>query len=119
MENPFKNNSLASGLLGFILGLGVYAGGDNLFSNTNNKQTTSQPISTIVGNTETDAPKKSSKSFHGLQENSNGDVVITSSGKCYHSIYGCKSLKSNSKIRTVAREDAESVGYYACSKCNP
>ena len=119
MENPFKNNSLASGLLGFIIGIGVYAGGDNLFSSQPTNSNSDQHVSALVDSSNVPTETKSNKKFKGLQENPNGDVVVTSSGKCYHSIYGCKSLKSNSKIQTVARDDAESVGYYACSKCNP
>lgn len=36
MKNPFKNNPLASGLLGFILGAGTMAGGQALFGGGGN-----------------------------------------------------------------------------------
>lgn len=119
MENPFKNNSLASCLLGIFIGIGGYVGGNALLSNTDS--VTQLPIDNINQqflNTNLSS-SKSNPTFHGLENNPDGDVVITKSGKKYHSKYGCSSLKSNSKTRIVNRDDAEKVGVEACSKCNP
>ncbi len=57
--------------------------------------------------------------FHGLPNNPDGDVVITKTGKCFHSRYGCSSLNRSKNIRTVNRIDAENAGISACTKCDP
>ena len=106
MRNPFKNNSLASGMLGFILGAGTWAGGQSIINNSSLYSYT-QP-SGILDN-----------SFRGLDNNEDGDVVITPSGKCYHSIWGCRTLKRSNNCRKVTREQAEGAGLYPCSKCCP
>lgn len=123
MNNPFKNNSLASGLLGFILGAGTLAGGQAIMDTSNsgnNNNGYNQPSSLYQsfdgsnGNS-----RKGTPAFHGLADNPNGDVVITKSGDCYHSAYGCSSLSRSRNLRTVERSDAEAAGISACSKCNP
>lgn len=106
MKNPFKNNSLASGMLGFILGAGTLAGGQALIHN-NDDYSYSKPAGIM------------DTSFHGLENDEEGDVIITPSGKCYHSIYGCNSLRRSKKCRKVTRDQAEGAGLTPCSKCYP
>lgn len=123
MNNPFKNNSLASGLLGFILGASTLAGGQAIVDTNNSGNKTkdnNQPSSLFQsydGNNEN--KRKKNPAFHGLEDNPDGDVVITKSGDCYHSAYGCSSLNRSRNLKTVDRSDAEAVGISACSKCNP
>lgn len=120
MNNPFKNNSLASGLLGFILGAGTLAGGQVMMDTSNsgnNNNGYNQPSSLFQSFDENS--HRSTMAFHGLEDNPDGDVVITKSGECYHSAYGCSSLSRSRNLRTVDRSDAEAVGISACSKCNP
>lgn len=118
MENPFKNNSLASGLLGVIIGGASVLGFEHL--NTPNHPT-SQPVMGIMDNTNSSGPvlPQDNPKFHGLENDSEGDVVITPSGGCYHSPYGCSSLNRSHNKRTVKREDADNAGLTPCSKCNP
>lgn len=119
MNNPFKNNSLASGLLGFIIGVGSLSGGQALVNNGSDSLigTMSDNEDVIVSTEKTSSKNK--VSFHGLANNPDGDVVITKAGGRYHSLFGCSTLKKSKKFRIVNREDAEAVGLEPCSKCNP
>ena len=106
--------------LGFILGAGTLAvgqvimGTSNFGNNDNGYNQTSSFFQSFDGNRPKGAP-----AFHGLEDNPDGDVVITKSGNCYHSAYGCSSLSHSRNLRTVDRSDAKAVGISACSKCNP
>lgn len=120
MNNPFKNNSLASGLLGFILGIFTLLGGQSIISSTDNEERVMPSSFFQVPDSKTSVPNLNrALPFHGLTDNPNGDVVITKSGDCYHSPYGCSSLSRSKRFRTVDREDADNAGMTACSKCNP
>lgn len=126
MNNPFKNNSLASGLMGFILGGATIGGGmklsDILSQGIGQTNTTVPPSSLYVPQEEKEnkpieIPHKILH-FHGLHDNPDGDVVITTSGSRYHSLYGCRHVKDKPYIK-VDRHDAESVGLSTCSRCSP
>lgn len=105
MNNPLRNNSLASGLLGFILGAISFAGGQTLLGEPND----SPPISSFV-----DVPNGD-----GIPYNEDGDVLVTPSGARYHNIRGCPSLKRSKNAYLTNREDAEKAGRTPCSKCHP
>ena len=126
MNNPFKNNSLASGLFGYILGALTMFGGSYLVDNPAPEQhrTEVQSEPNTNANGIFHAPSSGSDSkineyppYRGLSEDPEGDVLITKTGDCYHSIYGCSSVRYT--LRKVIREKAESVGFTPCSKCNP
>lgn len=117
MDNPFKNNPLASGLMGFIIGAGVLWCGNSIISRPQQHEPTMSGFMSSDNDNRTfhhDTPP-----YHGLEEDPDGDVVITKSGSKYHSPYGCSSLSKSKNFRTVNREDAENVGIGPCSKCNP
>ena len=120
MNNPFKNNSLASGLLGFILGMITLSGGQALLY-PKQQETVQRDsfFSGVSGGTREPSSGYKTPSYHGLSHNPEGDVVITKSGDCYHSPYGCTTLRRSKNIRTVDRDDAEAVGLTPCTKCNP
>ena len=121
MNNPFKNNALASGLLGFILGIVTLLGGQSLLSPKQQDVVQRDGFYSGFGGSSSKEPSSGYKSpsYHGLANNPDGDVVITKSGDCYHSPYGCATLRRSKNIRTVDRDDAEAVGLTPCTKCNP
>ncbi len=112
MTNPFKNNSLASGLLGFIFGMGTLAGGQAIFGGAGNNAVASGFATIPSGDgTKTETP------FEKLVSHDDGDVFVSKSGKCYHPNVRCPSLRRAKEVKQVYRSDAESVGLTHCSKC--
>lgn len=112
MTNPFKNNSLASGLLGFILGMGTLAGGQALFSDKGDGG-----VATGLGTFPDGDGTKTETPFEKLVSHDDGDVFVSKSGKCYHPNMHCPSLRRAKEVKQVYRCDAESVGLTHCSKC--
>lgn len=112
MTNPFKNNSLASGLLGYILGVASLAGGQALFSDKGDGGVATG-LGTFPGG---DVTKKETP-FEKLVSHDDGDVFVSRSGKCYHPNMHCPSLRRAKEVKQVRRSDAESVGLTHCSKC--
>jgi len=110
MNNPLKNNPLAAGLFGYVMGIFTLLGGQAFVRGFNGSDTS---VSSFYSSTPTD------QSFHGLKQNDGGDVAITKSGDCYHSLYGCSHLNRAKEIRVVNREDAEEKGMKPCTKCDP
>lgn len=104
MENKFKNNPLACGLLGVIIGSGGTLGGQALLSDGS-----SSPKPHV-------AQKKSITNFDIVPYDENGDVYITAHGKKYHS-ENCYTLNRTKQIQQVNFSDAEAAGLTACSKC--
>ena len=100
MNNPLKNNPLAAGLFGYVMGIFKLLGGQAIVKDSNRSDT---PVSSFYSSTPTDL------SFHGLEQNDGGDVAITKTGDCYHSLYGCPHLNRATKIRVVNREDADTT----------
>lgn len=121
MKNPFKNNSLACVLLGFILGMITFSGWQALlFSKQQESVQRGAFFSGFLGGGSREASSGyGTPSYHGLENNPDGDVVITRYGDCYHSPFGCATLRRSKNVRTVDREDAEYVGLTPCTKCNP
>ena len=104
-----------SGLLGYILGALSIVGIQAIA--TPDREAESGRISSFFQ--AGDSGYKQDHAFHGLKENRDGDVVITKTGDCYHSPFGCSALSHSHHIRTVSQEDAEAAGMTACTKCNP
>lgn len=113
MRNYFKNNSLASGMFGFILGSATYAIGDGAFTgNVDNEETF---VSRFM-----DADNKGcheDKNFCGLVDDETGDVFVSVSGRCYHNRRSCYTLNNSSRVIKVKREDAIEKNLSECSKC--
>lgn len=116
MNNPFKNNSLASALLGIIIGIIGFAGYQELQKLRSGVENFIQ-----VDNSSCTRDKSSDSNppYRGLEPDPDGDVVITKTGNCFHSIYGCSTLGKSSNVRIVDRNMALEAGLSACSKCNP
>lgn len=111
MNNPLKNNPLAAGLFGYVLGILTLLGGQAIVKDSNRSDAS---VSSFYSSTPTDL------SFHGLEQNDGGDVLITKTGDCYHSnYYRCPSLNRATEIRVVNREDAEEKGMKPCTRCDP
>ena len=111
MNNPLKNNPLAAGLLGYVMGIFTLLGGQAIVGESNRSDAS---VSSFYSSTPTDL------SFHGLEQNDGGDVLITKTGDCYHSLYyKCPSLNNSTVTRLVNREDAEEKGMKPCTKCDP
>ena len=104
MENKFKNNPLACGLLGILIGSGGTLGGQALLNGD-----MFSPKSHIT-------QQKSMTNFDIVPYDENGDVYITAHGKKYHSEY-CYTLNRAKEIQQVNSSDAESAGLEPCSKC--
>lgn len=113
MNNPFKNNSLAAGLFGYVMGVFTLLGGQAIVDGIGNSQGSNHSVSSLYSPTPKDG------NFHGLEQNDGGDVIITKSGNCFHCDYECPSLNRARAIRWVNREDAEEQGMKPCSKCCP
>ena len=110
MNNPFKNNPLAAGLFGYVMGIFTLLGGQTIVRGFNSSDAS---VSSFYTSPPTDL------SFHGLEQNDGGDVAITKSDDCYHCLFGCSHLKRAKQIRVVNREDAEEKGMKPCTKCDP
>lgn len=104
MENKFKNNPLACGLLGVLIGLIGTLGGQALLSGG---------ISSLTSHF---VQQKPMTNFDIVPYDENGDVYITAHGKKYHSEY-CSSLNRTKRVQKVNSSDAESAGLEPCSKC--
>lgn len=114
MNNPFKNNSLAAGLFGYVIGVFTLLGGQAIVGNCNGRNASNGGSSSVSSLFQ---PAEVDDSFHGLEQNDDGDVIITKSGNCFHSDYGCPALNRSRETRTVNRDDAEGKGMKPCSKC--
>jgi len=104
MANRLKNNSLACGLLGIIIGSGGTLCGQALLSNHN-----------IVNNFV--SSKHNTDNFDVIPYDPNGDVYITPHGTKYHLQY-CYTLNRAKKIQQVNSYKAEEEGLEPCSKCH-
>ena len=119
MTNPFKNNSLAAGLFGYVMGVFTLLGGQTIVENCNGS-TSSNESDPPVFSFYTPVPTvPSDDSFHGLEQDDGGDVIITKSGDCYHRYYECPALNRSRETRMVKREDAIERGMKPCTKCHP
>lgn len=117
MSNGFKDNPLACGLLGFILGSGGTLGGQAIIDHLGANQTTQpQPTGLLDTSVSPEAPQKDPTNFDKVPYDPNGEYVITEGGKKYH-YDGCYTLKQSSKLQRVNSVDAEAAGLSACSKC--
>lgn len=106
MNNPFKNNSLASGLLGVIIGSGGTLGTQAIIDDEED-----QKVETVIP-----VQRGKGSNFDVVPYSENGDVVITAHGKKYHSEY-CHTLNRAKKVQRVNSEDARDVGLEPCSRC--
>ncbi len=133
MSNEFKNNPLASLLLGILIGIGatllfqmiagkVNNGGPNpaqqvgVASGLMSTQTGSYPQSNNEREVNTTYEKKQNK-FERIQESENGTVMVTKSGK-YHRP-GCSGLSKAKNPKLVEIDDAINEGFEPCQRCNP
>ena len=116
MKNRFKNNSLASCLLGIIIGVGGHAGYDAIKDAINSKQ---QPQISGIANMPDGSsyPSIEQTNFDRIPENEDGDCLITRKGKRFHNPDGCTYLRKSKQIRLVSSEDAQTAGLTPCSKC--
>ena len=107
MKNPFKGNTLACGLLGFILGIGVTFGAQQICS----PRKCGEPIQ----ESHSDGSKDN---FSTVETDVRGDVVFTRSGNRYH-YEGCSGLSQANETRITTREKAQAGGLKPCMKCAP
>lgn len=105
MKNPFKGNTLACGLLGFILGIGVTFGAQQICSQK------------TWGESHYESGGDGSKdNFSTVETDVNGDVFFTKSGSKYH-YEGCSSLSRAKETKRTTREKAQAGGLKPCMKC--
>ena len=57
------------------------------------------------------------ESYQKARAEANGEVMIAPTGKKYHIPRGCRTVKGEYKIITLAQ--AQRLGYTACGVCNP
>lgn len=143
MTNPFKNNSLASGLFGFILGLATFGGGQAIYDANSEPEVLyqtpnglmavvpQQQTNGVVEKTEekqeqTETTKDSQNNqnswrdhppYKGLTDNPNGDVVVTKSGEKYHKSFNCSGLRNANNPIRVDKNDAINAGFGPCKRC--
>ena len=115
MKNVFKNNSLASCLLGIIIGAAGHAGYTAVFDAYNSSSSFASQISAFASMPQSDAKELST--FDKIPEDEDGDCIITPSGQKYHNIYGCMYLSKSKRMKRAAIENAEAAGLEPCSKC--
>lgn len=116
MNNPLKNNSLASGLLGFILGAAAIWGGSQ-FSNLDEGN---RGVASSLTGFLPRVGEETLSDEDDEQDVSDDMVVVTPSGRCYHNVFsGCSTLRKSKRVKRVSRERAVSKGRIPCSKCNP
>lgn len=114
MSNPFRNNSLASGLLGFILGATTFWGGSQLANLDNGNKSKFSFFTNVL------AAGRDETLSDDEQDVSDEMVVVTPLGRCYHNVFSeCSTLRKSNNVKRVSRERAESKGRIPCSKCNP
>ena len=147
MKNPFKNNSLASFLMGTIIGVGGCVG---FYSITEPEYPTGQMSGIIstpqTGNNgqeqqtdgQTQSPEQNEvntptstndnpeiihtkwyvgEKYHGLADNPSGNVRVTPAGKKYHRP-SCQHIEGHEFI-SATESDAEKAGLTPCKKCKP
>lgn len=133
MENEFKNNSLASLLLGILIGIGatllfqMIAGKINNGSQIPTQQVgvasglmSTQPGSYPQSNNdrEENPPyERRQNKFDRIQESEYGTVMVTKSGK-YHRPE-CSGLIKAKNPKLVEIDDAINEGFEPCQRCNP
>lgn len=117
MKNIFKDNSLASCLLGIIIGAGGHAGYTAIVD-----AMAPQPQAQISGIAS--FPGSNGQRHHAEQtnfdivpEDEDGDCVITPNGKKYHNPDGCTYLRKSKQVRLVSSDKAMEAGITPCSKC--
>lgn len=100
MKNPFKGNTLACGLLGFILGIGITFGAQQICSH-----------------------KTWEESHH--EGGGDGRAFVNINGKdvdvadINKEDEGCSSLSLAKETKRTTREKAQAGGLKPCSKCAP
>ena len=115
MKNIFKNNSLASCLLGIIIGAGGHAGYTTVIDAITNKSQVIPTISPFGSFPKGDSSKPSV--FDQIPEQEDGNCLITPSGQKYHHPDGCRYIAKSKRKKLVYSEDAEAAGLTPCSKC--
>ncbi|MBQ0062002.1 MAG: hypothetical protein KBT15_09545 [Bacteroidales bacterium] len=109
--NESSLKQLKSGGVGFIMGIAATLGGGAILGGNNQQE--------VGGSTIQIEQKVAEQPYRGLRNVPDGDVVVTKTGKCYHSVFGCSSLRRAKLPIRVYREDAIDVGLTACTKCLP
>lgn len=117
MSSGFKDNSLACGLLGFIIGSSGTLVGQAIINQFNaNRVKQSHPVGLFDASVSQQTPKKDPTNFDKVPYDPDGEYVITEGGKKYH-YERCYTLKKSSKLQRVNSVDAEAAGLTACCKC--
>lgn len=117
MSNGFKNNPLACGLLGFILGSGGTLGGQAVINHLSTDHSNlSHPTGLLDSQFNSQIPQNKPTNFDKVPFDPDGQYVITEGGKKYH-YNGCYTLSQSSKLQRVNADDAENAGLTPCSKC--
>ena len=106
MKNELKNNPLACGLLGVIIGSGGTFAGQTLLNTFDSSSNQTYAVSAV----------KSKNNFDIVPYDEFGDVVITPHGTKYHSEY-CYTLNKAKMIQRVSSDDAIAAGLEPCSRC--
>lgn len=104
MNVRLKDNPLACGLLGVIVGAGSTLGGQTLLGVEGRSMQTRF------------TKAKPENNFDIVPYDEYGDVYITAHGKKYHGEY-CYTLDRAKKIQRVSSSDAKAAGLEPCSKC--
>lgn len=117
MKNVFKSNSLASCLLGIIIGAAGHAGFEAIVDNNGSLQQSQISAFGSFGGNGNNAVPLYQDNFDRIPEDPDGDCVITPNGKKYHNPDGCISLRKSKRLRIVSSEKAREQGLGPCSKC--
>ena len=116
MKNRFKNNSLASCLLGIIIGAGGHAGYTAIVDAVSAQSSTQiSSIASLPGNSVRTNVEQTN--FDRVPEDLDGDCIITPKGKRYHNPDGCTYLRKSKQTRLASSKRALEVGITPCSKC--
>lgn len=113
MAEGLRNNPLACGLLGIIVGAGSILGGQALIG-----QSEPQTVKSSLFDNTTAGEVREETNFDRVPCDENGEVYITPNGKKYH-FPKCHTLRKSSRLQQVSIEDAEAAGITPCSRCNP
>ena len=119
MTNPFKNNSLAAGLFGYVLGVFTLLGGQAIMGYCNGSNSSTESNPPVFPFYPPVPPVPKDDSFHGLEQDDGGDVIITKSGNSFHRYYECPALNRYRETRMVKSKDAVERGMKPCTKCHP
>ncbi len=106
-----SNSNIKSSLVGFVVGMFSFAGGEALYEKYFNTPQQA-PMSGFMNNY---IPEQTP--YERLKNETDGEVYVTPKGKKYHNSW-CSTLKRIKNYKCISLEDAINTGYEPCSRCN-